>query len=121
MSSTTSAAVIHGPPVDPSTITFSKTRFPENGEVKQFPATDKGRVGQWFIVLNVRPRVNGRFERKNRIGKSNGDGYYATEAAAARDIHNHRMLFEGFVKRGGLWYDADRRRRRRRHGHEHRP
>jgi hypothetical protein len=49
--------------------------------------------------------VNGRFERKNRIGKSNGDGYYATEAAAARDIHNHRMLFEGFVKRGGLWYD----------------
>ena len=32
----------------PSTVSLSKTRFPDGGEVKQFSANEtKGRAGQW--------------------------------------------------------------------------
>jgi hypothetical protein len=49
--------------------------------------------------------VKGSFIRKSTIGRPNGGGYYKTEAEAARDVHYHRMLFEGFVKHGGHWFD----------------
>ena len=40
--------------IDPSTVSLSKTRFPDGGEVKQFSDNDtKGRAGQWYIVVSV--------------------------------------------------------------------
>ena len=39
--------------INPSTVSLSKTRFPDGGEVKQFSDNDtKGRAGQWYIVLS---------------------------------------------------------------------
>ena len=95
--------------IDPSTVSLSKTRFPDGGEVKQFSANEtKGRAGQWYIVLSVQSSKNKRkFERKSPIGStSEGGGFYKTEAAAARDVHVHRMMIEGFKRRGGSWYGS---------------
>jgi len=92
-------------PVDPSQVEFTKSKYPAaSKEVQQFAVDAIRNAGEWFIVLDVRPRLNARYTRRRPIGCATG-GFYKTEATAQEDMLATRMRIEGFEERGGAWYD----------------
>ena len=90
-------------PVDPSTVTFLKTKYPAQADAVQLVAASHPNSGKWMIVLQVRSRVQTTFKVQRSIGRENG-GFYETKAAATADVFPTRMRLEGFEHRAGLWY-----------------
>jgi hypothetical protein len=58
----------------------------------------------WCIRLRFKPRVNAKWKMKGSLRPLTHEGFYATEKEAKSKVFDHRMLLEGYERRGGYWY-----------------
>ena len=80
-------------------VDFTRTEYPARGInsiVSQYPKSARSSLqGLFYINLYYRRNVKIKFQKKNHLHQRNGQGAYATYAAAFKDIINHRMELEG--------------------------
>ena len=80
-------------------VDFTKSKYPARGInsiVSQYPKSARSSLqGLFYINLYYRRTVYNKFQKKNHLHQRNGQGAYATHAAAFKDIINHRMELEG--------------------------
>ena len=85
--------------VDVDTVHFIKSKYPARGIdyiVSKYPMSAPNSLqGIFYITQYYRRNPNNKFEKKSHLHQRNGQGAYATHAAAFKDIINHRMELEG--------------------------
>jgi hypothetical protein len=94
-------------PVNPATVSFEKSAYPAIGsEYVQFSSIvdDATKRNMWCIRLRCKPRVNAKWEMKGSLRPLTHEGFYVTEKEAKSEVFDHRMILEGYERRGGYWY-----------------
>ena len=80
-------------------VDFTKSKYPPRGidyVVSNYPMSARKKVqGLFYITLYYRISPQSKFGQKTCLHQRNGQGAYATYAAAFKDIINHRMELEG--------------------------